>query len=99
MNSNEGVKGVQTSRLYFTFEGSTSRICSSIFTAVVVAKCRMKEVLTFAFPSRRALGKVKKVPDLVMIIHFPFATDAAACHPSYGLNSTTTVLLGEWIWH
>ena len=19
--------------------------------------------------------------------------------PSYGLNSTTTVLLGEWIWH
>ena len=20
-------------------------------------------------------------------------------HPSYGLNSTTTILLGEWLWH
>ena len=28
-----------------------------------------------------------------------FLTDLSNKPPSYGLNSTTTVLLGEWLWH
>ncbi len=52
MNSSEGVKTVQASRLSFTVKGITSRVCPSIFTAGIVA-------------------------DLVTIIHFQFAIDAA----------------------
>ncbi len=44
---------VQTLRLYFKFKGITSRVCSSIFTADIVAKCRITKVVTFILPSRR----------------------------------------------
>ena len=49
-------------------------------------------------------NRCKQVRTLVVLLSspsgkYPWERHDPPYPPSYGLNSTTTVLLGEWLWH
>ena len=49
-------------------------------------------------------GQMKVITDMVALLRsllgkYPWESYESPYPPSYGLNSTITVLLGEWLWH
>ena len=55
----------------------------SMDCGIVVSEFELNHAITFPF------GQMK----------YPWKRYNSPYPPSYGLNSTTTVLLGEWVWH
>ena len=63
-------------------------------------KCLLGGVLVVLWLSDGLRNRSKRVALLRSLSgKYPWERYEPPYPPSYGLNSTTTVLLGEWLWH